>query len=129
MVFASAAMREVARRVHALADQKASVLVQGETGTGKELVARALHDLGPRKEKPFVVVDCASLPATLLEAELFGHERGAFTGATGSKPGLLETANGGSVFLDELGEMPLTLQAKLLRLGSRRMRPVARSLR
>jgi transcriptional regulator with GAF, ATPase, and Fis domain len=120
MVFASAAMRDVARRVHALADQKTTVLVHGETGTGKELVARAVHDLGPRKDRAFVVVDCASLPATLLEAELFGHERGAFTGADRTRAGAFERADGGTIFLDEVGELPLAQQGSLLGVLERR---------
>jgi transcriptional regulator with PAS, ATPase and Fis domain len=92
-----------------------SALIVGETGCGKERLAETIHRESPRASKAFLRLNCAALSETLLESELFGHERGAFTGATGSKPGLLETANGGSVFLDELGEMPLTLQAKLLR--------------
>jgi transcriptional regulator with GAF, ATPase, and Fis domain len=120
MVFASAAMHEVARRVHALADQKSSVLVHGETGTGKELVARALHDLGARRAGAFVVVDCASLPASLLEAELFGHERGAFTGADRARAGAFERADAGTIFLDEVGELPLAAQGSLLGVLERR---------
>jgi transcriptional regulator with PAS, ATPase and Fis domain len=92
-----------------------SALIVGETGSGKESLAETIHRESRRAKSPFLRLNCAALSETLLESELFGHERGAFTGATASKPGLLETANGGSVFLDELGEMPLTLQAKLLR--------------
>ena len=114
MVFASASMHEVARRVKMLADHMTTVLVQGETGTGKELVARNVHELGTRKSGPFVVVDCASLPATLLEAELFGHEKGAFTGADRARAGAFERSNGGTIFLDEVGELPLLAQASLL---------------
>ena len=114
MVFASASMQDVARRVKMLADHMTTVLVQGETGTGKELVARGVHELGARKSGPFVVVDCASLPATLLEAELFGHEKGAFTGAERARAGAFERSNGGTVFLDEVGELPLVAQASLL---------------
>ena len=114
MVFASASMQDVARRVRMLADHMTTVLVQGETGTGKELVVRGVHELGARKSGPFVVVDCASLPATLLEAELFGHEKGAFTGADRARAGAFERANGGTVFLDEVGELPLLAQASLL---------------
>jgi len=114
MVFASEAMREVARRVRMLAAVSTSVLVQGETGAGKELVARAVHELGPRKAAAFVVVDCASIAPTLLEAELFGHEKGAFTGAVRERAGAFERANGGTVFLDEVGELPSLAQASLL---------------
>ena len=120
MVFASAAMREVAHRVRTLADHLTTVLVQGETGTGKELVARNVHELGARKSGPFVVVDCASLPASLLEAELFGHEKGAFTGAERARAGAFERADGGTVFLDEVGELPLVAQASLLGVLERR---------
>jgi transcriptional regulator with GAF, ATPase, and Fis domain len=114
MVFASESMREVARRVRMLAAVTTSVLVHGETGAGKELVARAVHELGPRKAAPFVVVDCASIAPTLLEAELFGHEKGAFTGALRERAGAFERAHGGTVFLDEVGELPPLAQASLL---------------
>jgi DNA-binding NtrC family response regulator len=91
-----------------------SVLIQGETGSGKELVARAIHDASPRSKKPFVPVDCGAIPETLLESELFGHEKGAFTGADYSKPGKFEATKGGTLFLDEISNMPLSSQAKLL---------------
>jgi len=111
----SEAMRAVYRTVERVAESRANVLITGESGTGKELVARAVHDLGPRREAPFVVVNCAAIPANLLESELFGHERGSFTGAHERRIGRFEAANMGTLFLDEIGEMPLALQAKLLR--------------
>ena len=107
------AMLELVARV---APAEASVLLQGESGTGKELVAQAIHDASRRAARPFIAVDCSGLPETLFESELFGHERGAFTGATARKPGLIEAAAGGTLFLDELGDIPLGMQVKLLRL-------------
>ncbi|NPA39755.1 MAG: GAF domain-containing protein [Thermodesulfobacteria bacterium] len=108
-------MKRVLNLVEQVAPTKATVLLLGESGTGKTLTARLIHELSPRRNKPFVKVNCASLPENLLEAELFGYERGAFTGAIRSKPGWLEIAHGGTVFLDEIGELPLSLQSKLLR--------------
>jgi transcriptional regulator with GAF, ATPase, and Fis domain len=109
------AMLEVSRRIRLVAARKTPVLVQGPTGTGKELVARALHRLSTRSTRPFVVINCAAIPEALLEAELFGHTRGAFTGAVQRRVGRIESAEGGTLFLDEIGEMPIPLQSKLLR--------------
>jgi DNA-binding NtrC family response regulator len=115
MVGESAGMLELARLVRLVAPRPASVLIEGETGTGKELVAKAVHRLSARASKPFAVLNCAAIPEALLEAELFGHTRGAFTGAVQSRTGRIEAAHGGTLFLDEIGEMPLALQAKMLR--------------
>ncbi len=115
MVGGSTGMRELARLVHLVAPRSATVLIEGETGTGKELVAKAVHRLSGRAAKPFSVLNCAAIPESLLEAELFGHTRGAFTGAVQSRTGRIEAAHGGTLFLDEIGEMPLALQAKMLR--------------
>ena len=120
MVFEGETMRALARRVNALAGFAGAILIQGETGTGKELIAKALHTLSPRSSEPFVIVDCASLPATLVEAELFGHERGAFTGAERARAGAFERASGGTVFLDEVGELPVAVQPALLGVLQRR---------
>ena len=108
-------MLEVSRRIRLVAKRATTVLIQGPTGSGKEVVARALHRLSPRAERPFVALNCAAIPEALLEAELFGHARGAFTGAVQRRTGRIESAQGGTLFLDEIGEMPLALQAKLLR--------------
>ena len=121
----SAKIQDVLRMVGRLKDSNTPVLITGESGTGKELVARAIHFRGPMAQKPFVAVDCGALVPTLMESELFGHEKGAFTGALKSKAGLFEAANGGTIFLDEIGELPLEMQAKLLRvLQEKEIRPV-----
>ena len=121
MVGRSVAMRALFAQLGRVAPTDASVLVTGETGTGKELVAEALHEASPRADGPFEVVDCGSLPANLIESELFGHEKGAFTGAHQSHSGVFERASGGTVFLDEIGELPLDLQPKLLGVLERRV--------
>jgi DNA-binding NtrC family response regulator len=115
MVGDSAGMQELARMVRLVAPRSTTVLIEGDTGTGKELVAKAVHRLSNRAGKAFLVLNCAAIPEALLEAELFGHTRGAFTGAVQSRMGRIEAANGGTLFLDEIGEMPLALQAKMLR--------------
>ncbi len=111
----AACMMEISRRVRLVAPRTTPVLIEGPTGTGKELVAEALHRLSSRSRKPFVTINCAAIPEALLEAELFGHTRGAFTGAVQGRTGRIEAADGGTLFLDEIGEMPLGLQSKLLR--------------
>jgi DNA-binding NtrC family response regulator len=108
-------LKQVIAALHRAASSDATVLLEGESGTGKELFARTLHALSPRADGPFVAINCAAIPETLLETELFGHEKGAFTGASQRKPGKFEMANRGTLFLDEIGELPLALQAKILR--------------
>lgn len=115
IVGTSAKVQDVLRMIARLRDSRTPVLIAGESGTGKELVARAIHFRGPLAQMPFVAVDCGALVPTLMESELFGHEKGAFTGALKSKIGLFQAANGGTIFLDEIGELPLEMQAKLLR--------------
>ena len=115
MVGEGQAFQSVLKGVQTVAPSDATVLILGETGTGKELVARAIHELSHRSKGSFVKVNCAAIPATLLESELFGHEKGAFTGAAGQRIGRFELAHQGTLFLDEIGEMPLELQPKLLR--------------
>lgn len=115
IVGTSAKVQDVLRMIARLKDSRTPVLIAGESGTGKELVARAIHFRGPLAQMPFVAVDCGALVPTLMESELFGHEKGAFTGALKSKVGLFQAANGGTIFLDEIGELPLEMQAKLLR--------------
>ena len=125
IIGSSDAMQRVRRLVERVADAPSSVLITGESGTGKEVVARALHFTGQRGKAPFVVVNCGALPEALMESELFGHEKGAFTGAAGRKKGLFQEADTGTLFLDEIGELPLALQVKLLRvLQERKVRPV-----
>ncbi len=115
LIFAGEAMTGVRRQVQEVAGTMATVMINGESGTGKELIARALHLLSPRRKGSFIPLNCAAIPENLLESELFGHERGAFTGAVQARQGKFELAQGGTIFLDEIGEMPLLLQAKLLR--------------
>ena len=115
LVGSSPAMLEVYKLVARVSESKSTVLLQGESGTGKELIARAIHGNSPRRDKPFVPVNCGALPDTLLESEMFGYEKGAFTGAVGTKTGLFESASGGTLFLDEVGELGQALQVKLLR--------------
>jgi sigma-54-specific transcriptional regulator len=133
LVFEDPRSRAMLDRIRQIAPSDATVLVIGETGTGKEIVARHIHELGPRAGQPFVAVNCGAFPETLVESELFGHERGAFTGATSAKPGWFEAAQGGTLFLDEIGDLPLAVQVKLLRvlqerevvrLGSRQPLPI-----
>ena len=108
-------MQEVFGSVHSVAPSKANVLLRGESGTGKELIAKAIHYMSPRAKGPFIKFNCASIPEGLLESELFGHEKGAFTGAMAMRKGRFELADGGTIFLDEIGDLPLALQPKILR--------------
>lgn len=115
IIGASPAMQTLFKRIRKVAPTMSTVLIRGESGTGKELVARALHENSPRAHAPMISVNCAAIPETLIESELFGHEKGAFTGAVAGRTGLVEAANGGTLFLDEIGELPLEAQARLLR--------------
>lgn len=125
MIGRSPAMREVFEKIRLVADTNSTVLVVGESGTGKELVARAIHSSSRRSHKPFLPVNCAAIPETLIESELFGHEKGAFTGASTKRDGLFQAARGGTLFVDEIGEMQLGLQSKLLRaIENKRVLPV-----
>ncbi len=128
LVGASPPMEAIRKKIVRLADYKTTVLLTGESGTGKELVARAIHSLSPRKDRPFVAVNCGAIPENLMESELFGHMKGAFTDAGSTRIGLIEEAEGGTLFLDEAGELPLPLQVKLLRfLQEEEIRPVGGS--
>lgn len=125
LIGSSDAMQQVREQAVTAAQSDLTVLIQGKTGTGKELAAQAIHNMSSRSDKPFVAINCAAIPENLLESELFGHERGAFSGADKAKTGLLAEANGGTLFLDEIGDMPMLLQAKLLRmLETRKFRPL-----
>src|SRR5579872_4511461 len=115
LVGAGPAMKKLVAQIDRVAASETRVCILGETGTGKELVARAIHEKSPRRENPFITLNCAAVPAELIESELFGHEKGAFTGAAGRHLGKFEQAEGGTLFLDEIGDMPVSMQAKLLR--------------
>ena len=116
----SRSLRQALKQVEIVAPTDATVLVLGETGTGKELIARAIHDASPRGQRPFIKMNCAAIPSSLLESELFGHERGAFTGAHEQRLGAFERTGGGTLFLDEIGELPADLQSSLLGVLERR---------
>jgi DNA-binding NtrC family response regulator len=125
LVGASPAFHDIMRRIGESARGRATVLIMGETGTGKGLIARAIHEQSRERDKPYQVIDCTTVPEGMVESELFGHVRGAFTGAVSDKPGLFELAKGGTAFLDEIGELPMAMQAKLLRvLEENEVRPV-----
>ena len=125
MIGMSPPMRRIYTLIEQIAPSTASVLITGESGTGKEVTARTIHDLSPRRDAPFVAVNCSAIPETLMESELFGHEKGAFTGAVARRQGCFELAHGGTLFLDEIAEMPASLQAKLLRvLEERKVKPL-----
>ncbi|HPV33213.1 MAG TPA: sigma 54-interacting transcriptional regulator, partial [Methylotenera sp.] len=128
IISGSQQMQSLMAQAKLVAESDASVLIQGESGTGKELLAQSIHHASPRREHPFVAINCAAIPEALLESELFGHKKGAFTGATRDHQGLFQTADGGTLFLDEIGDMPMSIQAKLLRaLQERMIRPVGAS--